>query len=439
MDSDPLAWQLLLQAVLLVAYALLSAAETAFRAFGANRARRKAEEGGEASGKLLLLSEKLSRSPTGIRVCMAFLGILSAGFLAVMIAPRFSALYGERTAGLFFLPGALTALSLAASALALTLFMQLLCVTVPKRLASRNPERTARALFRFAWACDALFRPFARLLGKAAEKLLNFAGVDLEQEDEQVTEDEIRMLVDEGEEKGAIEEAERDMIENVFEFNNMVAADCMTHRTDMRAVWIGDSPEEIVSLIRETGLSRFPVYDEDLDDIIGTLTTRDFLLNLLNDRKPLKDILRGARFVPESVRADVLFRDMQRNKFHMAVVVDEYGGTSGLVTMEDLLEEIVGNIYDEYDPQAQQDILELGNGRWKVAGSVDIETFNEATGLDLPLGDEYDTIGGLILSQMSAIPEEGSTPETECFGLRFKVESVAERRIEWVEVEKIDA
>jgi putative hemolysin len=219
----------------------------------------------------------------------------------------------------------------------------------------------------------------------------------------------------------------------------MTAAECMTHRTDVYAVWVDDSNEEIIALIGQTGLSRFPVYEEDLDHIIGTLFTREFLLNLQSESPlPLSEIIREAHFVPETVRTDLLFRDMQRNKFHMAVVVDEYGGTSGLITMEDLLEEIVGNIYDEYDPQDQQEFEQLGENRWRVAGTLDVESFNELSGQSLPVNDEYDTVGGLILSQMNSIPEDGSQPEVTIEGLDFKVKSVSGRRIEWVEVSKPD-
>ncbi len=439
MDSDSLVWQLALQAILFFACGLLNAAETAFRALGANRARRRAEADAVTPSRLHTLCERVSRTPSGLRVATAFVSSLSAGLAAGYLSPRLTRFFTLRAADLPLSAGTLTALCLILAVLILTFFMQLLCIGIPRRLASRDPEKTARRLYGAALAFNVLFTPVASLISGATERLLKLVGQNDSLEAEGITEDEIRMLVDEGEEKGAIEEAERDMIENVFEFNNMVAADCMTHRTDMHAVWIGDSHEEILALIGQTGLSRFPVYDDDLDDIIGTLTARDFLMNSLGDRKPLGEILRGTRFVPESVRADVLFRDMQQNKFHMAVVVDEYGGTSGLVTMEDLLEEIVGNIYDEYDPQAQQDLLDLGGGRWKVAGTMDIETFNETTGLKLPHGDEFDTVGGLILSRMSSIPEDGSTLEVEYFGLRFKVLSVADRRIEWVEVESVDA
>ena len=172
--------------------------------------------------------------------------------------------------------------------------------------------------------------------------------------------------------------------------------------------------------------------------MLGILFTRDYLLNLRAENpKPLRELLRPAYFVPESVQADVLFREMQTQKVHMAIVVDEYGGTSGIVTLEDLLEEIVGNIYDEFDPQAEQDIALVAENTWRVAGGVDLETLNEALKIELPTDEEYDTLGGLIFSQLTSIPKDGATPEMDCFGLHIKVEEIKERRVEWALVSKL--
>ena len=276
------------------------------------------------------------------------------------------------------------------------------------------------------------------LLSVSTNGVLRLMRIDPNAEEEQVTEEEIRMMVDIGEEKGTIEANEKEMIDNVFEFNNMTAEDCMVHRTDVTAIWVEDTPDEIVKTIEETGLSRFPVYNEDLDDVLGILFTRDYLLNLRAENpKPLRELLRPAYFVPESVQADVLFREMQTQKVHMAIVVDEYGGTSGIVTLEDLLEEIVGNIYDEFDPQAEQDIALVAENTWRVAGGVDLETLNEALKIELPTDEEYDTLGGLIFSQLTSIPKDGATPEMDCFGLHIKVEEIKERRVEWALVSKL--
>jgi len=257
----------------------------------------------------------------------------------------------------------------------------------------------------------------------------------------QVSEDNIMAMVEEGEESGAIQSNEKEFIENVFEFDNMTARDVMVHRTDMVTLSLSDDEATVVDTIRQSGLSRFPVYLEDVDDIVGVLSTREYLLNFrLPNPKPMKELLRPAYFVPETVPADVLFRDMQGKKTHMALVVDEYGGTSGLVTLEDLLEELVGNIYDEFDPQEEQDIIPLEHNKWRVSGSADLEEMSEVIGFHLPDEEEqdYDTLGGLVFSQLSVIPEDGSRPVVEALGLRIRVEELCERRVEWALVERLD-
>ena len=257
---------------------------------------------------------------------------------------------------------------------------------------------------------------------------------------DQVSEDNIMAMVEEGEESGAIQSNEKEFIENVFEFDNTTAKDVMVHRTDMVSLSAGAEEGEILDAIRQSGLSRFPVYGEDADDILGVLSTRDYLLNFHQPNPlPLKELLRPAYFVPETVAADVLCRDMQGKKTHMALVVDEYGGTSGLVTLEDLLEELVGNIYDEFDPQEEQEIIQLEGDRWRVSGSADLEELAEAMGFELPEDEEidYDTLGGLVFSQLSVIPEDGSRPVVEALGLRIQVEELCDRRVEWALVEKL--
>jgi len=278
----------------------------------------------------------------------------------------------------------------------------------------------------FCNAALLLWRPVLRLLHR----------------EETVSEDNIMAMVEEGEESGAIQSNEKELIENVFEFDTMTARDVMVHRTDMVTLSLDDDEETVVDTIRQSGLSRFPVYQEDVDDIVGVLSTREYLLNFRQPQPlPMKDLLRPAYFVPETVPADVLFRDMQGKKTHLALVVDEYGGTSGLVTLEDLLEELVGNIYDEFDPQEEQDIIRLEDNKWRVSGSADLEELSEAVGFRLPDEEErdYDTLGGLVFSQLSVIPEDGSRPVVEALGLRIKVEELCDRRVEWALVEKLDS
>ena len=257
---------------------------------------------------------------------------------------------------------------------------------------------------------------------------------------DQVSEDNIMAMVEEGEESGAIRSNEKEFIENVLDFDNSTAKDVMVHRTDMVTLSADAKEGEILDAIRQSGLSRFPVCGEDADDILGILSARDYLLNFHQPNPlPLKELLRPAYFVPETVGADVLFHDMQGKKTHLALVVDEYGGTSGLVTLEDLLEELVGNIYDEFDPQEEQEIIRLDDVHWRVSGSADLEELAEAMEFELPEDEEldYETLGGLVFSQLSVIPEDGSRPLVETLGLRIQVEELCDRRVEWALVEKL--
>ena len=217
----------------------------------------------------------------------------------------------------------------------------------------------------------------------------------------------------------------------------------MIHRTDMVSLGVEDSDETILQAIRESGLSRFPVYGEDTDDILGILSTREYFLNARAKKPlPLRELLRPAYFVPESVRADLLFRDMQSKKIHMAVVVDEYGGTSGLITLEDLLEELVGKIYDEFDPPEEQDIIPINDKLWRVSGSADLEDLAKAMDIELPWDEleelDCDTVGGLVFAQLSVIPDDGSRPVVESMGLRIRVEDLSDRRVNWALIEKLE-
>ena len=306
---------------------------------------------------------------------------------------------------------------------------------VPKRVAMKKSEQIARAICGFISGMSKICKPVIWLLTKSTNGVLRLMRISPEDEEEEVSEEEIRYMVDVGEEKGTIETSERDMIENIFEFNNITAEDVMVHRTDMRFIWMDSTHDEIIETIRSSGLSRFPVIGEDADDVKGLLIARDYLLNEERaEKQTLEALIRPAYFVPESVRADVLFRNMQIKKVHMAIVVDEYGGTSGLVTMEDLLEEIVGNIYDETDPLEAREITELEPGVFRVAGHCDLDALRERLGVDIPENDEIDTLSGLIINELSNVPEDGSTFDIDLCGMHVHVDEVRDRRVEWTTV-----
>ena len=430
----PIGGLLLLQVGLIAVNAFFAAAEIAVVSLSETRLRYQAEGGDKKAQTLLRMVMEPSGFLSTIQVAITLAGFLGSAFAADHFAGPL-ARWLASTGVTFVSAATLNTLCVILITLILSYFTLIFGELVPKRVAMKKPEQVARAVCGVIAFAHGATRPIVWLLTKSVNGVLLLFGMDPAAEEEQVTEEEIRMLVDAGEEKGAIEGDERDMIENIFEFNNMTAADCMTHRTDVTALPVDASHREIMRTITESGLSRFPVYGEDLDDVLGTVNTRDYLLPLsTGSKKTLRELLRPAYFVPESVRTDVLFRDMQKKKAHIAIVVDEYGGTSGLITMEDLLEEIVGNIYDEYDPALPQNIQKTGENQYRIAGGTPLETINEALKLHLPLNEGYESLGGLIYSRLSTIPKDGTHPTVEYAGLRIRAEEIVDRRVEWAQV-----
>ena len=436
MSSDPWAGPLLLQLVLILIGGWFAATEAAVLSLNDARLRHDAEDGDKVAARLLKLTENPNRFLSTIQVCITVAGFLGSAYAAQRFAPRMAgALSGM---GLTLSESALHTISVVLVTLILGYFTLVLGELVPKRIAAQQPEKTARRTVGVLRVCAAVFRPVVGLLSVSTGGILRLMGIDPNAEQEEVTEEEIRMMVDIGGESGAIEETEKEMIENIFEFNNRTAEDVMTHRTNVTSIWVGAETDEILQTIRESGLSRFPVYDEDMDDIIGTLNARSFLLNTaMGSPRSVREMLHEAYFVPETVQADQLFRNMQMKKVHMAVVLDEYGGMSGIVTMEDLLEEIVGNIYDEFDPQAEAEIVRLSEDTWRISGAAVLEDVAEALDIGLPLEEEYDTLGGLIFNQFTTIPQDGSTPEVDVSGLHIKVEKIEDHRVESALVTKL--
>ena len=404
--------------------AIVRMAEAAVPFVDEGEAQRRAEAGDAKARRALKLARKAEKPFGEFRMAWICLDLIAFTALWALLrnrvansVPRF-ALCG-------LLPFALVSLIFAGA--------------VPGHLAAHFRSPLLDAIAPVADWTMTILSPVTRLCMALGALILRPFHIKPADAGDAVTEEDIMQMVDIGEEKGAIEADEREMIENIFEFNNMNAGDCMIHRKDITAIDIESTDAEILNTIRQSGLSRFPVYEGSIDNVLGILTTRDYLLNRAEGRQaPLKALVRPAHFVPESVRTDVLFQEMQSRKQHMAIVVDEYGGTSGLITLEDLLEEIVGNIYDEFDPKEDPEITRLSDGRWRISGSADLESVAKALDIQLPTDEEYDTLGGLIFSRLTEIPSDGEHPVVECFGLRISVEQIADRRVEWAVVEKLD-
>ena len=437
--ADPLLPKILVLVILILINAFFAAAEIAVISLSETKLRKQAEEGDKKAKKLLVLMQAPDSFLSAIQIAITLAGFLSSAFAADSFSdPLVHWLTVDK--GFTAIPtSTLNTIMVVLITIVLSYFSLVLGELVPKRIAMKKTEAVARFTVGAVTSVATVFRPVIWLLSKSTNGVLRLLHIDPKADEEDVSEDEIRMMVDLGEERGAIESNEKELIDNIFEFNNTTAEDVMIHRTDVVMIWVDDTDEEIMEAIRSSGLSRFPVYEEDQDDIIGTLNTRDYLLNARSEQpKPLRQLLRKAYFVPETVRTDVLFRDMQSRKIHFAVVVDEYGGTSGIITMEDLLEELVGNIYDEFDPQEDQEIVPLGENLWRVAGSAELEELAEALDVEFPEEEEAETLGGLVFARLDVIPADGVCPEVDAYGLHIKVEKLTDRRVEWALVSKLE-
>ncbi len=429
---DPLLGQIILQLILILVNAFFACSEIAVVSLNEKKMEKLAEEGDKKAAKIVGMLKSPEKFLSTIQVSITLAGFLGSAFAAENFASPITAwLY--HTVGFTALGyETLNVLSVVVVTVILSYVTLVLGELVPKRIAMKKPDKVAKGVIGIISFAAKIARPVVWLLSVSTNGVLRLLGIDPKAETEEVTEEEIRLMVDAGEEDGNIEANEKEMIENIFEFNNTTAADVMVHRTEMSAINVEESFEEILKIIDETGFSRFPVYEEDIDNVIGILATRKFLMNLCSGQKQsLRELIYEPYFVPESVRADVLFRDMQAKKAHIAVVLDEYGGTSGLITLEDLLEQIVGNIYDETDEVVEEfDIEKLSDNLWRVQGTALLEEVEEELEVDFTSeDDEYSTLSGLIFSRFTTIPADGETPELVIDRLHIQVEEITEHRV----------
>ena len=310
-------------------------------------------------------------------------------------------------------------------------------MALPKRLAAENPEKWAMGLFPAVSVLMTLLIPVTAAVGAVSSLLLRAAGMDPSSQEEGVTEEDIMSMVNEGHEQGVLEASEAEMITNIFELGDKRAEHVMTHRKNLVLLDGSMTLKEAVRFILEEGNhSRFPVYGDNTDDILGVVHLRDVMVwaeKKACENIPIReipDLMMEAKFIPESRSVDSLFREMQSQKIHMAIVVDEYGQLSGIVTMEDILEEIVGNIQDEYDREEEL-IRPLGNGAFLISGMASLEDVSEALGIQFTEEEEedYDTLSGLLISLLDRIPGEDERPVIPCGGYDFQVERVEHKRI----------
>ena len=430
--------QLLIQAIFIAINAIFAALEMAMVSLSTTRLKMLEEEGDKAAIRLLKMLENPADFLSAIQVAISLSGFLGSAFAADSLSEPLTDWF--ISLGLTMIPyQTLNSISVVIITIILTLVTIIFGELVPKRIAQQKSYEVAKVFMKLLMVISTILKPIIWFTSSTTNLILRILHLKTSSEDESVSEAEIRMMVDAGSDNGTIEEDEKEMIQNIFEFNDIKVSEIMTRIGDVNYFSVDDDEETIIRTIKESGNSRYPVYEDDINNIIGILNARDFLINI-NDgrRKSLREMLRSAYFVPESIKADQLFSDMQKKKVHIAIVIDEYGETRGIVTLEDLLEEIVGNIYDEFDEAEAPEIEKIGENRWRVSGTLTIEDLEDELGIDIPDDRDYGTVGGMVFSCLHEIPEDGQTFTVEIHGLRITVTKVEDKRIAQAEIEKIE-
>jgi putative hemolysin len=407
--------------------AFFAASEIALISLNENKIKYLADEGNKKAKQIRKVLSEPSKFLATIQIGITLAGFLASAFAAESFAGPLVKLI--KRAQLPMGENVLKTAAVIIITIILSYFTLVLGELVPKRLAMKKAEPISFFVVLPLYFLSIGASPFVKLLTASTNFVVRLFGIDPHADEKQITEEEIRMLVDVGEERGAIDESEKEMINNIFEFDNKIVSEIMTHRTDIVGIPIAAGLKEIFAVINREKYTRYPVYEDDIDNIVGILNIKD-LIQLLGENREafsMKKIMRQPYFVPASKKTDQLLRELQNRKTHMAVAIDEYGGTAGIVTIEDLIEEIVGNIFDEYD-EVEKDFEKLDENTFLLNGAASLERVSDVLKVDLPVND-YDTLSGFLIGQLGRIPREEEKPVIEFEGLVFKVEEMAEKRI----------
>lgn len=423
--------QIILQVILIALNAIFAAAEIAVISVKDAKLAALAAKGNKKAIRLAKLTSAPARFLSTIQVTITLAGFMGSAFAA----DSFSDLLVKWivSLGVNINEATLNSIAVVVITIILSYFTLVFGELVPKRVAMKKAESFALGISGLISFISKIFAPIVWLLTISTNGMLRLFGIDPNENEESVSEEEIRMMVDVGSEKGTIDEDESELIKNVFEFDDLVADEIATHRTDISLLWMDESIEQWEKTIHLSRHTKFPVCDESVDNIIGVLNAKDFFrIKNKNKDNIMKHAVRPAYFVPESVKADVLFRNMKQKREDFAIVLDEYGGMNGIVTMTDIIECIVGDFDDDMDHSvapAEPEIVAIDSTTWKISGNADIEEVQEELGVALE-SEDYDTFGGYVLSVLGLIPEDGSTLTTETERMTIKITSVKDHRIE---------
>ncbi len=432
MDGD--LWTQMLVIFLLIGInAFFAASEMAIVSVRQSRIKPLADEGNKSAIIVSRFLEEPSKLLATIQIGITFAGFLASAIGAQTLANSLAELFRQINIPIVSKSAGALATFLVTGVIAFVtlVFGEL----VPKRLALEKSDKIAMSVARTINGLSMITSPIVRFLTFSTNFVVKLFGGTNTVSGDQITEEEIRLMINVGEEKGIFQETETDMINSIFEFDDTVAKEVMTPRTDIVAINSDATLEEILDVIVEENFSRIPVYEESIDKIIGILYIKD-LFGMIKKKMEwevsLKDIIRPAFFVPEYKKIDELFKEMQKSKTHIAIVIDEYGGTAGLITIEDLLEEIVGNIFDEYD-EVVEDFEQIDENTYIVSGMLSISEINDIMDIEIT-EEEFDTISGMVLSLSGKIPDVGDEVWFE--NINFKIEEVDDKRISKIRIQR---
>ena len=419
-----------LQIVLITLNAVFACAEIAVLQINETKLEKMASEGSRSAKRLFRLTREPAKFLATIQVAITLSGFLGSAFAA----DSFSEPLVEwlLSLGVKMPSATLDAIAVVVITLILSYFTLVFGELVPKRLAMKKSESIAMGISGLIGGISVIFRPIVWFLSVSTNAVLKLIGIDPNETEEEVSEEEIRMMVDAGSEKGTIDDQEKEFIQNVFDFNDITAKDIITHRIDVVGLWLEESDEEWANTIHSSRHTLYPVCGESADDIVGVLNAKDyFRLEDKSRENVLTQAVTPAYFVPETIKADVLFKNMKAERTSMAIVVDEYGGMEGIVTFSDLIEEIVGKFEDEPEEDLNEPTAEkLDDEKWLVKGNIVLLDLEKITGADL-VSDDYDTITGVVFSTLGAIPEDGDNEiEVETDTMQILIKKVLDHQVE---------
>ena len=429
---------ILLQIILIALNAIFACAEIAVLSINETKLERMADSGDKRAKRLFRLTREPAKFLATIQVAITLSGFLGSAFAA----DNFSEPLVDWIIGLgVAIPRAtLDTIAVVLITLILSYFTLVFGELVPKRVAMKKAESLGLGISGLITGISIVFKPVVWSLSASANTVLRILGIDPNESDEQVSEEEIRMMVDAGSEKGAIDEQEKEFIQNVFEFDDLTAGEIAVHRTDVTMLWVEDSMEEWCKTIHENRHTLYPVCGESADNIIGILNAKDyFRLDDKSRESVMQNAVKAPFFVPETIKADVLFRKMKKSRTIMAIVLDEYGGVEGIVTLNDLIEQLVGDLGEDTaeEAAAEPHIEQRDENTWAIIGNVELCDIEHALDVDIGMED-VDTFSGLVFGELDMIPNDGEqNMELDFKGLHIHITRIENHQISYALISKI--